>query len=110
MWAPGQAGKWSCGRRAISTLPSAGLAVQARLTVPAWLPVSGGLHRYQKRMNSHTIGHSHDSSQLEPGCDVTLIHSANTLAFAGASSGYTFDAEVLSSLAGNERIRPFQIG
>lgn len=29
--------------------------------------------------------------------DVTITHSANTLAFAGASSGYTYDAAVLPS-------------
>jgi len=33
--------------------------------------------------------------------DVTATHSANTLAFAGASSGYTFDANVALSVAGN---------
>jgi hypothetical protein len=32
--------------------------------------------------------------------DVTLTHSTNTLAFAGASSGYTFDGIVIGSLAG----------
>lgn len=31
--------------------------------------------------------------------DVTLTHSANTLAFAGASSGYTFDATVTATQA-----------
>ena len=29
--------------------------------------------------------------------DVTITHSSNTLAFAGASSGYTFDADVTST-------------
>lgn len=33
--------------------------------------------------------------------DVTITHSANALAFAGASSGYTFDAPLLAS-AGSE--------
>src|SRR6187551_3839249 len=29
--------------------------------------------------------------------DVTVTHSANTLAFAGASSGYTFDADLTAA-------------
>lgn len=33
--------------------------------------------------------------------DVTLTHSANALAFAGASSGYSFDAQVTASVSGN---------
>ena len=33
--------------------------------------------------------------------DVTLTHAVNTLTFAGASSGYTFDALVTTTVAGN---------